>query len=496
MTSHRSLLVVSLVFACNQEILTMDAPALPVMTAIASEGVPCLPPASYGAIPDDGLDDRAGLQATLDACAGQTVNLLAGRYDVFTPPLPRPAPYAMLVMRPWTEIVGVGDASVVAFSGDPQKEDWRGVELATGAHLHRFRPVVEICAGCTNEQTHVLRGQGPISDITIDHMSFYHPVVVGSSRGDCIQIVGYAPAKLVERVTIDHNRFDACARAAYTWHSGARQLKITYNTMLDVSDQSLDGEGQDESGAPLISDSEIAYNVIQTGPSAAGGGNLGVQIVRAENLHVHDNQLLGRGMDVAGCVHCEFNSNVVTQDVYGEDAAVMVRKGCDDVWLHDEKYTRSATAGARAVLAVQQRISAPKNVRITDSQIIQHTASIGIYSQGVVGFLIANTVITYDGGSNAQYCVDLAGTELQTTDLHITDSLIRGACRAIRISGAAGGTGTLEVARTATQSVSLGLRCEQTVVAPPKAAGINGPIRYYGNVMPAATCGAVPFLNQ
>src|ERR1041384_4426851 len=62
-------------------------------------------PRDFGAIPDDGIDERTALQAVFTACAGATVSLEAGPHEVVTP---SPRSVAMLTLPAGTPLQGLG----------------------------------------------------------------------------------------------------------------------------------------------------------------------------------------------------------------------------------------------------------------------------------------------------------------------------------------------------------------------------------------------------
>src|SRR5205085_10619263 len=141
------------------------------------------------AIPDDGIDDRTALQAVLNACAGSTVSLEAGQYEVVTP---TPRSVAMLTLPAGTTLQGLGTQSVIRFSGDNGTRAWRGTQLGHSTLIQRLRLITDFTPGTTDEQTHVIRGDGPLHDVTITDVAINHPSHQSKS-GDCIQFVGYPP---------------------------------------------------------------------------------------------------------------------------------------------------------------------------------------------------------------------------------------------------------------------------------------------------------------
>jgi len=439
---------------------------------------------SLGAIPDDSIDDRLALQAALAGGCADTLE--AGTYDVRAPAWPRP--WWSLQMPPDTTLAGIGNATVIRCTGADGGHDWRCIETGDRTRVTRLRLEVRLDA-TQEEQTHAIRITGPRTGVRIDHVTFHHPVVAGSSMGDCIQVVGGPGAEAVD-FTIDHNTFLACARSGVAIHSGVRGFRITNNHFIDDPDQDIDEEG---SGG--IVDGEIAWNTFDLPQSLQS--SLSVSIMSATNQHIHDNTWAGRGLDLYGCNGCELDHNIITQTVPTPEAVMEVRKTSHLVSIHDEVYTRAASAGAGAVVAVLERLgTAPDHVTIRDSALVQHTAGPAMGAAGIIGLTVDR--VTMIGDKPYTLAIDLQGTKaITTTDLHITDSTIIGPwTTAVRLTGSyAGGAGTLDMTRVVATGSVRGLMCENVTHSVSASGyvigGITGPVTYTGNTMPTPSCGGL-----
>lgn len=479
----------------------------------------CNTPRSFGAIPDDGIDDRIALQNSIDSCVG-IVKLERGKYNIVTP-YPRPAGmYAMLIGKTGTILEGQGEATVIEFSGNNAGKDWRGFQLASSSEYKRFRMTSNFDTGTTVEQTHLMRADGPLRGIHISHLSCNHPAH-GAKSGDCIQFVGYPPLsdgsndKRIWDVEIDHVTFEHSDRSGISMHSGVHgtqlpdghyTVRFHDNTFLDISDQSIDGEGSGD-----IDMVEIDHNSFMV-PSNLESA-VAVQIQNSSRVHFHDNALNGRGIDLYGCDNCLLSHNSCTQQIPGAPC-VLLRKISRDVMISDEKYTREISAGSGPVMAIEQKLTAPERVTITDSFITQHSDGAALYTNGIVGLNVFDTSIVYDGtafalGVNRIDALILSGSGssvspscrdngvpsdypgIRTTDIHIRDTVVIGPYRAaVIVSGSYCGTGTVEISRMKTTGVSQGLRCEGVSVG----SGITGPITLVDNLLPLSNCS--PFISQ
>ena len=454
----------------------------------------CSSPRSFGAIPDDGADDRAALQAALNACAGATLTLEAGRYDVITPPAPRP--YAMLTLPAGLTLQGAGVSSVIAFSGDNSGGDWRGIQLGNHTLIQHLKLISDFTPGTTNEQTHIIRGDGPLTDVTVTDVVINHPAHTSKS-GDCIQFVGYPPSdtspdKRIWNANVHHVTFERCDRSGIAVHSGLHgtlvgghfTTRFNNNLFVGISDQDIDGEGSGDTDGV-----EIDHNTFQIPANLES--MIAIQIQASSHIHIHDNDL-ARGIDLYGCSSCELDHNIVTKTLAGTDPVVNLRKLSSNVVFHDETYTRAASAGPGVVLQVAQKIGAPDHITIADTQLIQHADAAALYTSGIVGLQLLRSTITYDGVNGVPGRIDgivMNGSAgdlgIRSTDLHVIDSVINGPYRAaIGISGSYEGVGTLEVTRTHATGSVQGLRCENIATG----AGITGPVTYVDNQLPPAIC--------
>ncbi len=439
-----------------------------------------------GAVPDDGLDDRNQLQAALDAGC---LELAAGTYDIDTPAAPRPV--AMLYLRAGGRITGVGPASVIAFRGDAGKRDWRGLQLANDTTVRRVSFTTGgIPAGTTNEQSHVIRGDGPVTGIRIDHNTFDHPVQPGSRRGDAIQLVGYEPAadgtgdKRIFDVDIGHNDFINAARSGVAIYGGCHRVRVHDNTFRNTKSQDFDGEGLGG-----CTDLEIDHNTFNVGPDQASA--ISVSLQNTTRAHLHDNTLNGRGMQLYGCSDCEVDHELIVQRLPISGAVLSIEKTSASVRVHDVRIVREASAGAQNVVRVWRRdTSSPDHVVIKDSVLIQHAPGNVVSGIGIVGLRLEHVSVFTD--FPGWYGVDALGSAgayaTRTAEIEVIDSNFYGPLAAVlRVSGSYGGTGSVTVERTWADQAVQGLRCENMLIG----GGVLGPVMYAGNTLPAPGCGAL-----
>lgn len=445
----------------------------------------------FGGYPDDAIDDRLAIQQGLNTGC---VKLGPGTYNITTPAVPRST--AVINMPAGSRLEGAGLQTYLNFSGDPMGRDWRGIQLGSNTKIRGMVISGAGLTGLTGEQTHVMRADGPVSGIEIDHITIDHPVVPGTKRGDCIQFVGYPPTetspdKRIRDVQVHHVNFVRCARSAIQVHSGLHDFSFTENIFSGTSDQDLDFEGTGD-----IVNGEIADNTFTI--PAYGESALAVSIVASEKIHFHHNRLEGRGMDIYGCHGCEFDHNSVIQTLPNVMAAVTLRKASHTVLFHDEKYERAAVAGPGHVLSVMHKTSAPDNVSIQDSTFTQRSDGLMIYGWGIVGLSITHNKLVYAGTNQNAIGIVINGSAgdsgIRSTDLVVSNNLLEGSLLwLLSISGSYQGVGTLSMVNNLAASAKGGLSCSNVTTQ----GTITGPIVYNQNVAGLIQATCLPLiLNQ
>ncbi|HWM87744.1 MAG TPA: hypothetical protein VNO33_17945, partial [Kofleriaceae bacterium] len=240
---------------------------------------------AFGALPDDGTDDRDGLQAAVQsACdaGGGIVRLRAGLYELGPNPLLGATNIESVSVRcSNVRITGEGLSTVLQATGDGGGGDWNLIQIRTSPSNAAPVRNVEIDhmllsgAGAwnTDEQTHLIQiGSGPVEGVSLHHLWFYHPVRekqalgAGSERGgDCIRIVG-GPGKPVRFTQITDSQFLNCDRSSIGFQREAYDTIVDSNIFMLVGDQHID---QEPSGAGALGRFVITNNLFLFGSQGA-----------------------------------------------------------------------------------------------------------------------------------------------------------------------------------------------------------------------------------
>lgn len=366
-----------------------------------------------------------------------------------------PRPIATLTVPDGASIIG--DGAVIVFRGDPMGHDWAGIRVGNDWRITGVNLVVEEPGGTWDEQS------GELSYCTFDH-----PVVSGSSRGDCIRFRGY-PDKQIHDQLVHHVEFRRAARSGIAVYGGLHGSWFHHLTFADVADQDLDCETAVAGGVEF----EWSYCTHRLGPSAQSA--IAVSLYPGA-VHMHHNVLDGRGLDIMGGSH-DVHHNTITQATPIQAPVVYLRKA-GSTRFHDEVWTRTAGAGPGAVLAVAQKLTAPSNVVLEDIALVQHTPVMALAISGVEGITMRGLTVTDLGPAGVRDAIRIEGTALtRTGPVAIADCTFTGAFRAaVSVSGSYhGGVGEVEVRDCSAPGATAMVREENTEPTTTRG-GITGPV--------------------
>jgi len=394
-----------------------------------------------------------------------------GPHYIDIPPYPRPI--ATLTMPDGASIIG--DGATIVFRGDPMGHDWAGIRVGNDWRITGVNFVVDEAAGTWDEQSHVLEIVGPVSGGELSHCSFDHPVVPGSSRGDCVRFRGY-PDKQIWGQHIHHVAFARSARSGVAVYGGLHASQFHHLTFLDVADQDLDCETAVAGGV----DFEWSRCTHRLGPSAQSA--IAVSLYPG-SVHFHHNTLIGRGLDLMGGSH-DVHDNSITQTMRSDDPVVYLRKAGSSSFSN-ETWTRAVSAGPGAVFAASQKLTAPSDVVLEDVRLIQLTPATTIAVSGVQGIAMRGLTISDFGSPAKRDAIRIEGTALtRTTPVVVSDCVFTGLFRAaVSVSGSyLGGVGSVEVRDCLAPGAAAMVR-QENVEATARNGGISGPVTTTDNTI-------------
>jgi hypothetical protein len=463
-------------------LLLLAACATPGRTLVSQLG--CVEATALGAVPNDGLDDRAALLAF--AASGAQCLHVAGQLDVDTPLAPPGGrrPYGMVSLGSRKIILGDGDSSVINFRGDAGGvSDWHGIEIVgDDVTIERLSFKTEQLTN-TIEQTHVIWGRGPLSHVVIRANTFDHPTRA-TKTGDDIEIFGY-PSQLVTDLVVEDNVGLRSGRSFLASHSGVVGARVVGNDVQSSRGQDFDLEGSGGHKNWLI-----AQNRLRGG----GSGQYAIELAGLSNSTVARNTLIGRGIAMYDCDHCLIDDNDVIGSAIGSAAAVIdVAKNSSWVVLTNNRVSRESSEDPGAVLHVGPHgTGQPARVLAYDNTLTQRTSASVLQAEGVVDLTLSGGVITYVGPVIGVY----RGAQINATDQTRTDGIVIRDVQfvgpmlaAIAVSGSHAGTGSVTlIGNSADGLVQTGLRCETM-------GGVTGPITRVQDQLPISACGGSGFVR-
>jgi hypothetical protein len=319
-------------------------------------------PHDHGAVPDDGLDDRPGIQAAIDlACAkgGGDVVLGPGTWDVTRSP---PGTYnhfaALSVHCARVSLRGAGvNATRLKMSGDMLSRTAYVISLDPGVdrislsdftidtaatfhqdeQSHAIAIGTAVCAGalCTT----------PVSNVTVERIDFVHPLGTdGSKKGDCVRVAGNTPELEARNIKLLDLNFLSCARSGYAGQRNANEVTVS-RCFFDgdhiggtMADNEATGGGW--SRGFVFTDNTL----VRTLP---GGDTYGLSLTSQTHFVVSNNVFIGRGMDVYRGTDGQVSNNVFdATDQLLEPGVIDVGNVAERIQITNNSIRRRGLRGA------------------------------------------------------------------------------------------------------------------------------------------------------
>lgn len=282
-------------------------------------------PQDHGAFPDDGLDDRPGVQTAIDlACAqgGGDVYLGPGTWDLTRSPpgtynhfaalslhcarvsIRGAGPYATKLKMSGS--MGASTAYVIALDPGTDRVSLSDFTIDTQATFNQDEQSHAIAVG-----TAVCTGAlcaAPISNVTVERVDFIHPLSPdGSRKGDCVRVAGNTPASEARNIKLLDLNFLDCARSGYAGQRNANHVTVS-RCFFDgdhIGGTMADNEATGGGSATgfVFTDNSL----VRTLP---GGDTYGLSITSQSHFVVSNNVFVGRGMNAYRATDGEVSNNV------------------------------------------------------------------------------------------------------------------------------------------------------------------------------------------
>jgi hypothetical protein len=370
---------------------------------------------SFGAEPDDGIDDRSGLQAAIDAACdagGGVVRLRAGLYEVSPNPQAGATNVDSIAIRcSHVRLTGEGLSTVVQATGDSLGRDWNLIQI-------RSTPVdpvpvrnIEIDnmllsgvgAWNTPEQTHLVQvGVGPVESVSLHHLWFHHPVrqkqdLSGPEKGgDCIRLLG-GPDKAVRFIQITDSQFLDCDRSGVSFQREVYDTIIDSNIFLAVGDQHVD---QEPSGDGALGRTVVSSNLFMGGAQGAYAVTLTGNAIGqpSSEMVFARNVVFGRGLSLINVQRAVVSDNVIMSHIDTADAVIHARKATEDLVLRGNRVERmSGSAPGPVVAGVPYSSGFPGKWRVDGNRFVSKVDGYGLSLESMSDVSISNNDFEFHG---------------------------------------------------------------------------------------------------
>ena len=430
-TSRRALGCAALAAA-----LACSAPGRPVIVVTDTRDG-CIDPTSYGAVVDDGRDDRVAVQAAIDVArrTARPVCLPVGDLHIARKPgRGRGVVASLIIDGDGVELRGKGPRSRLVMLAGPDVERpnaWWLLQVTGTRHTLANFALDGTARGRTHEQTHLVQVTGPASGIKLERLSLAIPKQPDNRGGDCIRLLGEHDAR-VDGVSIVGVRGESCARSFVAFQRAVSNVQIYDSSSVVVSDQVIDME---PSGRGAIRDIRIRDCDFQRGPGAEGNWALSLAGAddAAEDILVQSTTLDG-GIFAYHVSHTTVRDCTITGGVTRE-ALIHIVRGGEGVRILDNRLDRTGLPGDGIYLG-HHHTSWPTDVILRGNHIRLRGDGIPIHGEPVVGIDIDGNTIDCAGPTpNRNAAVTLRGNTAPISRVRVRGNAIRGSCAgAVRIA--------------------------------------------------------------
>jgi len=494
-----------LVLACNgsdQEKTTSGGPVALAKSeqATTTAGGQCTDPALYGALPDDGQDDRAQVQQAIDeAHDGGTICFRNGTYQFSRVGGTSPDRTVSLVIRGAKNIhlTGAGRQTVLEMDGDGGAGDWYLIHIYASSDATPVKNV-EITsltlsgakAVNTEEQTHLIGigvaptiSIGTVEGVSIHDVYFYHPfrkkqvgdTWVNEKGGDCIRILGaYDPNRLTQgqpdpvdkrsrKILISHNQFIECDRSSIGVQRGVFEVIIDGNLFVDVGDQHIDME---PTGAGGIGQFVISNNIFMGGHQ----GDHHVAIVGnddlnpAEDIVFSDNVLVGRGLSLMNVRRVTVSGNFISSVAKTSEGVINAIKTIDQLIIENNNIHRlPGSITGSVVRFIHHNTGMPGRSSIRGNQIYQDGQGQILDLQSVQNISVSDNDLYFGGAANTYSGIRIQSTARIAKGITVNQNRLYGPLKyGIHLVASPNAFGSATVVGNVTEGVPTSLRCEGT----------------------------------
>lgn len=354
-----------------------------------------------GAVPNDGQDDRAAIQACADSAIanGGVLYFPAGEYSVA-----RSAPCACSIdLTGAIDVLvrGDGPSSVVKMIGDGANGDWYAFKVSGAADVAFERLTIDGNQGAltnTDEQTHLIQvaaASAAVTRLSLDHM------VLRDSAGDGLRLVGDVTNQATD-VSASRTMFLDNNRAGVSVQRGLHVLQLSYCLLRGGDDQVLDYEPSAPGGNSQL---------VAIGNVFDGQGKIAVSLggYSADPNDHHDSVFEGNivlgALAALNIRRITIANNVIYGDAAAATPLVHLRKSVSDVsvtgnllWHTNDLPPPSGGQGAALEIS-HHNSGSPGPVVVANNRIIQQAWATAVSLESVDDAVITGNYIRHENGA-------------------------------------------------------------------------------------------------
>ena len=473
---------------------------LPADSSFASTSAPltgipgprgCFDPADYGAIPNDGQDDRVPVQRAIDEASvnGGEVCIGPGTWDLTRSPAGTYDRFAALSWHaPHVNLRGAGVyATTLRVAGNQGLSTTFVLALDPGASGSWIGDFTIDTAGMTStdEQTHAIAiGTGtcttangtcslPVADTTVQRVRFNHPLRTGERKGDCVHLLGNLDTTPTINTKLLDLDFRSCARSGVGVQRGVQGLIVSrsYFDGDTTGGTMFDGEA---TGGGSDRDLVVSDNIFAR--TLPAGDLYALTLTSQAHYTISHNVFLGRGLFLYRTTDGVIDGNVVDNtDALNGTGVIEFGNQSERITISNNTVRRRGQPGS--IIKLQPHSGGlPSGVAITGNTLQNDTDGSSIFLHSPIDVSVTGNQITGNGGASSM-AIYVAAISRQVENLSISSNTIRGMtfC-SVRLGGSAtfGFTATV-VGLNTSRASGAGLRCDNPTSTPPGsiARGLN-----------------------
>ncbi len=474
------------------------AVVITILVCAQADADACKDPVSYGAVPNDGISDRAAIQAAIDADPSGVVCLGLGRWTVERAPVGSRNRFAAISTWHGTTIAGSGPATVLELAGDQGGGGVSVISIDPGAWGATVRDLTIDTSLATNtdEQTHAIQiGSGicpsallggcrPVLDTRLERVTFLHPGSSLARKGDCVRLLGNELSSQVRRVSMVGGMFSVCARSGISIQRNVHELSIVANLFQSATDQDIDSEPTGGSTYVSNSDIVISGNTFAMSDRASAQGDHAVTIggsgAPMSRVTVTGNVFDGRGIRLYRTADVVITGNAIRLDAAIPGSGVVEIGGTADAVIVASNSIRRSGAAGPVIKAWPQSGEFPGPIAISGNLIAQGTDAYAVYLESADGAIVADNRIGYSSPANLQTAIGFRATARDTAGIKVSGNVIGpGPGYAVRLHASPYRIDNAQVSGN-TSVAPTGLVCSPT--------GAIGPVVIGGNAMGPHQC--------